>query len=181
MYWILPSSPFSYISRMKQELAAVDDRLGHHVLEARPADQIADLAALVDRRGHRHGTQDVLAGPQRRDRHPGVVRDGRVDVDEIDVRVRQHVVVVRVPLLDAEGIGDAVQLRSISPADGEHVRVGMTLVDGDELGPETEAHDRHVELLVRHGRASLAISTHPSPACGRGAGVRVVGFEEVCW
>src|SRR5439155_6484607 len=34
------------------------------------------------------------------------------------------------------------------PAEGVHFRVGMLLVDGNELGPKTEAHDGNANLLV---------------------------------
>ena len=81
----------------EQELAAIDDRLGHHVVQAGVVDELADLVAFLDRRGHRHGTHHVLAGLEGLDRHPGVIGNRRVDVDEIDLRVGQHVVVFGVP------------------------------------------------------------------------------------
>ena len=48
----------------EEVLAAVDDRLHHHVDLAAGALGLDDLAALVDGRGHRHGAGDVLAGLQ---------------------------------------------------------------------------------------------------------------------
>ena len=84
----------------EQELAAVDDRLGHHVFQPGLLDEFADLLALFDRRRHRHGAHDVLAGLERLQRHPGVVGNRRVDVDEVDLRVGQHVLELGVPLVD---------------------------------------------------------------------------------
>ena len=69
-------------------------------------DQLDDLPALVDRGRHRHGAHDVLAGLEGGDRHRRVIGNRRVDVDEIDLRVRQHVLVLRVALLDLEGVAD---------------------------------------------------------------------------
>ena len=75
----------------EQVFPAVDDGLHHHVDLAARALGFDDLAALVDRGAHRHGAGHVLAGLERLDRHPGVVGDGRVDVDRIDVGVLRAV------------------------------------------------------------------------------------------
>ena len=39
----------------EQELAAVDDRLGHHALQPGLLDELDDLPAIFDVRRHRHG------------------------------------------------------------------------------------------------------------------------------
>ena len=67
-------------------------------------------------------------------------------------RVGQHVLVLRVALLDAERIADLVQLARVAPADGVHVGVGMLLVDRNELGPKAQPDDRDVDLLLGHDR-----------------------------
>ena len=47
-----------------EELAGVDDGLGHHVLEARLLHRPADLLALRDGGRHGYGAHDVLPGAQ---------------------------------------------------------------------------------------------------------------------
>ena len=73
----------------EQKFAAVDDRLGHHVLEAGFVDSFAKLLAFLDGRRHRHGAHHVFAGSQGLDRLRGVIGDGGVDVDGINLRVLQ--------------------------------------------------------------------------------------------
>ena len=60
--------------------------------------------------------------------------------------ILQHVVVVGVPLVDAELVADLVQFRLIALADGLHVGLRMGLVDRNELGPEAEPDHRDVEF-----------------------------------
>ena len=70
-----------------------------------------DLPALVHRRRHRHRAGDVLAGLQRGDRLRRVVGDRAVDVDGVDVRVLEQLVVVGVARLDAELVAAARRAR----------------------------------------------------------------------
>ncbi len=69
-------------------------------------------------------------------RHPGVVGDRAVDVDEIDVLVGEHFLVIGVAFVDAELVADLVQLGFVPPADGDHVRIRMALIDRNKLRPE---------------------------------------------
>ena len=64
----------------EEVFAGIDDGLHHHVLEAGLLDEIADLFAVFDAGGHRHGAGDVFARLERLDAHPAMVGDGRVDV-----------------------------------------------------------------------------------------------------
>jgi hypothetical protein len=129
-------------------LAGVDHRFRHHVLEARLPDEVDDLPALLDAGGHRHGTADVLAGFESGNGLPAVVRDGRIDVDQVNVRVLEHLAEIGVALFDLEGVANGVELRARALADRVHVRLRVTLVDRDEFGSEAEADDGHVHLLV---------------------------------
>ena len=104
------------------------------------------------------GTVHITCLPALRacDRHPGVIGNRRVDVDEIDLGIGQHVVVFGVARGDAEGVADLVQLRLVPLADGVHVGMRMGLVDRNELGPEPQTDDRHVDLLG-HGQFSSGL------------------------
>ena len=66
----------------EQELAAVDDRFGHHVFQPGLLDLLDDLSALVDGRRHRHRAHHVLAGIERLQRHPGMIGNRAVDVHD---------------------------------------------------------------------------------------------------
>jgi hypothetical protein len=107
-----------------------------------------DLLAVGDVRGHRHGAGDMLAGLERLDAHPTVIGNRRIDVHGVDLRVLEHRLEVRVALFDLKGIADGLELLGIALADGMAVRERMTLPDGDEFRPETEADDGDVELLL---------------------------------
>ena len=93
----------------EQVFAAVDDRFHHHVDLAALALGFDDLLAFVDGRSHRHGAGDVLSGVQGFDRHPGVVRDRRVDVDGVDVWVFEKIAVVGVAGLDSVALAAFVE------------------------------------------------------------------------
>ena len=60
----------------EQKLAAVDNRLGHHVFKAGFIDGFAQFLAFLDGRCHRHGAHHMLAGAQGLDRLRGVIGDG---------------------------------------------------------------------------------------------------------
>ena len=108
--------------------------------------EVDDLLALVERGGHRHGAGDVFAGLERLDRLAAVIGNRRVDVNGMDVRIREQVLVGSVAFRDAELVADFIQLGLGPLADGIHVRIRMTLIDRDELGAETEADDGDVDL-----------------------------------
>ena len=96
----------------------------------------------------------MLAGLQGLDGHPAVVGDGRVDVDEVDVFVRQDLLVLGVALGDAELVADGVEFLLVATADRLDAAEGMALVDGDEFGAKAQAHHRHPEFLC-HDRPLL--------------------------
>src|SRR5262249_15001099 len=79
-----------------------------------------------------------------------VVGDRRVDVDVIDVGIRENVFVAMVALGDAEGITHLIEFTLGALADSVHVGQRVLLVNGDELGAKAQTDDRHVELLVGH-------------------------------
>ena len=72
----------------EEVFTTVDDGLHHHVDLAAIALGRDDPPALVDRRPHRHGAGDVLAGLEGLDGHPGVIGNRRIDVNGVDVRGR---------------------------------------------------------------------------------------------
>src|SRR5580704_7752726 len=87
----------------------VEDRLRHHVSKPGSRNEFDDLSALVDRKGHRYGAHHMLARLERRDRHPPVIRDRRVDMHEIDISVGEHVFVTLVASIDSECVSHRVQ------------------------------------------------------------------------
>ena len=131
----------------KQVLAAVDDGLHHHVDLAALALRFDDLPAFVDRRGRRHRAGDVLPRLEGSNRLRRVVGNRRVDVHRIDVGVREQLLEARIPRLDAELVAAGVELLPIAPADPVHLRVRVLLIDGDELGAETETDDGYSDLV----------------------------------
>ena len=125
----------------EQEFAGIDHGFHHHVFQSGGLREVDDLLALLHAGRHRHGAGDVLARLQRLDRLPAVIGDRRVDVDGVDLRIGEQVVVGGVAFFDAELVADFVELRLGPLADGGHVRLRVALVDGDELGSEAEPDD----------------------------------------
>ena len=78
-------------------------------------------------------------------------------MNEVDVRVGQHVLDTRVAFRDLEPIADLVQFVFVTPANRLHIGMGMALVDWNELRAKTESNHGHVNgpthlrcfLLVR--------------------------------
>ena len=62
-------------------------------------------------------------------------------MDGIDLVVLEEVGVVLVPPLDAIGLANLIELVTRPLADRDELHVGVTLVDGDELGAKAEADD----------------------------------------
>ena len=146
----------------EEEFARVDDRLHHHVAQARGLDQLHDLFALGDGRGHRDGAGHVLTGLEGGDGLATVVGDGRVDVDRVDFRVCEHFLVGRVALGDAVAIADLLQLGGVALADGGDLRVRVGEVNRDELRAEAEAGQRDADFLGAHGKMGLPLFS-PKP------------------
>jgi hypothetical protein len=92
----------------------------------------------------------MLARLQRGNRLRRMIRDRRVDVDGVDVRILQQVLVARVAGGDAEAVAARVELFLVPPADRVHLGIGVTLIDRDELGAEAESDERDANLFVSH-------------------------------
>ena len=90
----------------------------------------------------------MLAGAERGDRLRGVQVDGGIDVHRVDVRVAQEILEALVALLHAESLAHRIQLVLRALANGVHVRLGVALVNGDELGSESETDDGDVEFAA---------------------------------
>ncbi len=151
----LDASQFALVVEFlhKQVFPAVNDGLHHHVDLAGGPLRLDQLFALLDGGGHGHGAGDVFAGLERRQALGGVVGDGRVDVHGVDRGVLEHVFVAGVASLDAETVAALVQLGLVAAANGGQLGVGVCLVDGDELGAETEPDDADADLATgSHGR-----------------------------
>ena len=101
----------------------------------------------------------MLAGAKGGEGVFGVVWDGGVDVDGVNVRIGENVGVVGVALFDAELVADFVEQFGITLADRAHLRIGMALVDGDELGAEAEPDDGDARFC--DGRSHVVERTVP--------------------
>ena len=156
----------------EQKFAAVNDRLGHHVLEAGFVDGFAKLLALGDRRCHRHGAHDVLAGAQGFDGLRCVIGNRRVDVNGINLRIGQQFFVIRVAFRDTELVGHGVHFRLIAPTHRDEVGVGMRLVDGNKLCAKTEADEGYIKGLFAH---SAYVRSHTTGCRGWVASIRSRG------
>ena len=71
----------------------------------------------------------------------GVIGDGGIDMDGIDLGIGEKIGVVRVALFNAVFVADLVELGFGALADGCHFSVRVALVDGDEFGAEAETDD----------------------------------------
>lgn len=93
----------------------------------------------------------MLARLQRGDAHPAVIRDRRIDMHRVHLRVLQQFLEIRVSHRHTERIADGVQLLRVALADGIHVRIRMPLVERDELRSETKADDGDIDaIFFRH-------------------------------
>ena len=107
----------------------------------------------------------MLARLERLDGLRGMVGNGRIDVHGVDLVVLEQLLEMAVADLDAEGVPDRVELAPGPLADRIHVGMRVPLVDGDELGAESQAHDGHVDLVVHDSSFPLGfeISQEPLP------------------
>jgi len=67
---------------------------------------------------------------------------------EVHIRILQHVIEVCIAFFHTEGVRNFLHLRFIALAHGVHVGKGMTLVNRNELGTETESYDGDVVFLL---------------------------------
>ena len=124
----------------EKEFAAVDDCLCHHVFEPRRFDLLNNLLAFLDGGCHRDGAHHVLTSIERFERHPCVIGDRAIDMNKIDVRVSQNIVVIRVPLFDLKLVTNLVHFGFVATTNGRHVRVGVGLVNWDELCTKSQSN-----------------------------------------
>lgn len=85
----------------------------------------------------------MLAGIESTRRHPGVIADGAVDVNAIDIGIAQQRFKIRVPFRDSKLVPQSVHLRFIATAQCHDFGIGMRLVDRNELGTKTKSHHRN--------------------------------------
>jgi hypothetical protein len=70
---------------------------------------------------------------------------GRVDVNDVDVRVGEHLFIFGVTDVDSVRVADFVEFRLGALADGVHFGIRVTLVNRDEFGAEFEPDDTDTE------------------------------------
>lgn len=102
-------------------LPRVENRFGHHIFEPGPLNELDNLTAFVDGEGHWHGADDVFPSIERSDRHPTVVGEGRVDVDEIDFTIGEHVFETLIAPFDSKCVADCIEGGFGPPTDRVHV------------------------------------------------------------
>ena len=78
------------------------------------------------------------------------MRDRSVDVNRIDIRILQQLLVIGKPLGNAVLIGNLVQVLLVALAQGHDLGVGMALIDWYELGSETESDDGYFGFFDTH-------------------------------
>src|SRR3954447_12947281 len=76
--------------------------------------------------------------------------DGRVDVHDIHLRIRDQIFEAGIAFVDTVLLADLVQFLPCALADRIHVRIRMLLIDWNEFLAETESYDGDIELLLRH-------------------------------
>ena len=92
----------------------------------------------------------MLARLQSLHAHPSMIGDRRIDMDEIHFRILEDLVEFSIPFRNAEPVTHLVQILFVPTADGDHIGVGMPLVNWDEFGAETETNHSDIEFLLRH-------------------------------
>ncbi len=85
-----------------------------------------------------------------------IVRDGRV----ADV-VRDA------PTLDAERITDFIEFFRVALANGIHVRMRVTLINGDELGSEAQSDDGNIDFHTGRTDFMIRLSLDLEPVCNQ--------------
>jgi hypothetical protein len=80
----------------------------------------------------------------------GVKVNGGVDVHRVDFRIAQKCLIIEVALFDTELVADFVETRLGPLADGVHLRVGVTLIDGDKLLAEPQTDNGYIDFSSRH-------------------------------
>ena len=133
-----------------KKLAGINHGFHHEVFLFRLPYEVHDFLAVLDAGRHWHGAGDVLAGLERRYRLPGMIGNGGVDVDRVDVRVFKQPVEIVVPILDAKRVADRIQFFAGALADGVHVGARMPLVDGNKLRAESQPDYGDVNFSLAH-------------------------------
>jgi hypothetical protein len=78
----------------------------------------------------------------------GVIGDGGVEVDGVDVGISEDICVVGVAFFDAIFVADFIERGFGALANGGHFCLGVTLVDGDEFGSESKSDDGDANGLI---------------------------------
>src|SRR5262249_45162576 len=87
---------------------------------------------------------------ERRDAHPRMVRNRRIDMDHVDVLVLEHRLEVLVTDFHAEIIPDVVEFLLVTLTNGVTIRMGMFLPKRDEFCAETKAYNCDINLFCAH-------------------------------
>ena len=143
-----PEFPFVIELLHEEEFTGVNHRFHHHVFEAGRLGQLYDGFTILDGGCHGDGAGNVFTRFEGRNRLLGVIWDGRVDMDCVDVRISEEVLVALVAFFDAVFIPDFIQSRLGTLTNCREFSPGMALVDGDEFGSKTEADNCDANRLI---------------------------------
>jgi len=135
----------------EEELPAVDDRFHHHVPRARSS----SVTRMISKRssdggGHRHGAGHMLSSAQGFERLGGVIGNRGIDVNRVDLRIAEHVIVIQVALGHSVTVSARVQTRPVPAANRRHFGIGVPLINGNKLRTEPESGDTDSDFPFAH-------------------------------
>ena len=87
----------------------------------------------------------MFPGFERLDGLLPVIRNRRIDMHRMHVRIRQKILIGGISFFDTILVPHFIQLCAGALADGIHVGTGVALIDRDEFGPEPETDDGNVD------------------------------------
>jgi hypothetical protein len=83
----------------------------------------------------------MLSGLERGNALLGVIGDGGIDVDGINIRIREKVLVRGIPLGNVVLVSDLIEGGFRTLTDRCQVHVGVMLINWDKLGTEAKSYD----------------------------------------
>ena len=132
----------------EEEFPGVNHGFHHHVFETGGLGEFDNCLTIFDRGRHGDGAGYVFSGLQGCDGLFSMIGDGRIDVNGIDVRIGEEVVVALVALLDPEFVAHFIEGGLGALANCHQFSSGVALIDGDEFGAKTEADDCDTKRFI---------------------------------
>ena len=93
----------------------------------------------------------MLAGAEGGKGVLSMIGDRSIDVDGVNVRISEQILVTGESLFDAELVADLFERIRIALTDRRHLGVGMALIDGNEFGAESESNNSDARFAERFG------------------------------